>query len=72
MIAENIEDYGDQLTSLPKGTWKTSVCLWMEEYWEVFVDLYTEDEGASDLVLAVRVYEENSDYVFKVHSVHVP
>ncbi len=72
MIAENIEDYGDSLITLPNKTWKTSACLYMGVFWEVFVDLYTEDEGHSDLVLAVKVFEANKGYTFKVHSVYVP
>ena len=71
-IAENIENYGARLTSLPDATWQTSACQWMRGYWDVLVDLYTVEEGASDLALAVRVHEEGSDYVFEVQSVHVP
>ncbi|MES2932977.1 MAG: hypothetical protein V4805_05760 [Pseudomonadota bacterium] len=71
-IAENIQDYGAQLTSLPEETWQTSVCQWMEIYWDVIVDLYTVDEGASDLILQVRVYEQDPAYVFEVHFVYVP
>ncbi len=33
---------------------------------------YTVDEGASDLVLQLRVYEEGADYIFEVHLVYVP
>lgn len=71
-IAENIKGYGARLTSLPDATWETSVCQWMRGYWDVLVDLYTAEEGASDLALSVRVYEEGSDYVFEIQSVHVP
>ena len=72
MIAKNIEDYGVQLVSLPKQTWETSACLWNGDYWEVFVDLYSEEEGASDLVLSVKVYEEKLKYIFDIHLVYVP
>lgn len=71
-IAQNIENYGVHLTSLQEGTWQTSVCQWMRRYWGVLLDLYTVEEGASDLVLAVRIYEEGSAYVFEVQSVYVP
>lgn len=71
-IAGNIKSYGAQLISLPDAAWQTSVCQWMRVYWDVLVDLYTVEEGASDLVLSVRVYEEGLDYVFEVQSVHVP
>jgi len=71
-IAENIKDYGCRLISLPDSTWRTSVCQWMRGYWAVLVDLYTEEEGASDLVLSVDVYEDGSGYAFEIQSVHVP
>lgn len=71
-IAENIKGYGARLTSLQDATWETSACQWMRGYWDVLVDLYTVEEGASDLALSVRVYEEGSDYVFEIQSVHVP
>lgn len=72
IITGNIHDYGDQLVDLPDDTWSTSVCQWMLDYWEVYVDLFTAKEGASDLVLAVRVYEDRASYIFEVQSVHVP
>lgn len=71
-IAGNIKRYGAQLTSLPEETWQTSACQWMIGYWDALVDLYTVDEGASDLALVVRVYEEGSAYAFEILSVHVP
>lgn len=70
-IANNIEDYGAQLISLPEETWRTSVCQWLGKHWDVMVDLFT-DEGASDLILHVRVYENGSAYTFEVHLVYVP
>ena len=71
-IAKNIANYGCCLVSLSKETWDTSVCLWVDGYWDVLVDLYTKEEGASDLVLAVRVYEEGSLFSFDIQSVYVP
>lgn len=71
-IAGNIQDYGAQLASLPEETWRTSVCQWLGKHWDVMVDLFTEEEGASDLILHVRVYEEGSAYTFEVHLVYVP
>ncbi|WP_217495011.1 hypothetical protein [Marinomonas sp. FW-1] len=72
IITANIRDYGDQLIDLPDDTWSTSVCQWMLDYWEVYIDLFTANEGASDLVLAVRVYEDGTSYIYEVQSVHVP
>jgi hypothetical protein len=67
-----IADYGETLVDLPEEAWKTSVSLWMRTYWDVFVDLFTDESGASDMVLSVRVFEDVDDYRFEVDSVHVP
>jgi hypothetical protein len=72
MIASNIEAYGAQLTCLNEDSWNTSVMQWMIGFWEVLIDLNTIEEGASDLVLSVRVYEEGASYRFKVYLVYVP
>ena len=71
-IAQNINDYGCELTSLPDASWDTSVCHSQLEYWEVLVDLFTVEEGRSDLALHVHVYEQLGGYDFKVHFVYVP
>lgn len=71
-IVDNIKRYGAQLTSLPEETWQTSACQWMIGYWDALVDLYTVEEGASDLALVVRVYEEGQAFAFEILSVHVP
>ncbi|MGR9116093.1 MAG: DUF7668 domain-containing protein [Gammaproteobacteria bacterium] len=71
-IASNLANYGCHLISLPEETWNTSMCQWMQGYWDVLIDLFTSEEGASDLVLAVRVYEEGSSYIFEIQSIHVP
>jgi hypothetical protein len=71
-IARNISDYGCTLTPLPHASWDTSVCQWQLDYWEVLVDLFTVEEGRSDLVLHVHVFEQMAGFVFKVHLVYVP
>lgn len=71
-FAEYIEDYGDELDELPDETWETSVCERVADFWDVWVDLYTVDEGLSDMVLALRVREAGNVYVFEVRSVYVP
>ena len=38
-ISSNIKSYGAQLTSLPEEAWNTSMCQWMQGYWDVLVDL---------------------------------
>jgi hypothetical protein len=71
-IAGNLESYGAHLKPLPEDTWGTSACHWMRGYWDALIDLSTEEEGASDLALFVRVYETTHGYDFQVESVHVP
>jgi hypothetical protein len=71
-FAEYIEDYGDELAELPDETWETSVCERVADFWDVTVDLYTVNEGHSDMVLELRVRENGSGYVFEVRSVYVP
>ena len=71
-IARNLESYGAHLKSLPEEAWETSACQWMGDIWDALIDLYTVEEGASDLALSVRVYEMAKGYEFDVQSVHVP
>ena len=71
-ITDYLRDYGEVLTDLPERAWDTSVAQWMDSHWEVLVDLWTEGEGRSDLVLSARVSEASSDFVFEVHMVYVP
>lgn len=71
-LRRNIAAYGVHLSELPERAWQTSVCRWMEDYWDVLVDLFTEEEGESDLVLFIKVYEREVSYRFNVESVHVP
>lgn len=71
-IKGNIAAYGAKLRPLPDDTWYTSVCHWMNGYWDALIDLFTAEEGASDLVLSLRVYEVDGKYDFEVRSVHVP
>jgi hypothetical protein len=61
-IVESIKSYGATLSRLDEESWATSVCQWQIGYWEVLVDLFTVEEGASDLVLDVRVYENEPGY----------
>ena len=69
-----IRDYGEKLAPLSDETWGTSVCQWMEGYWDVLIDLNTEAEGRSDMVLSVRVREgEATDsFSIQVNAVYVP
>lgn len=72
LIYESVDSYGDPLVSLPEKAWQTSVCRWMGSYWHLLIDLFTQDEGLSDLVLFVDVYERSNSPCFKIQAVHVP
>ena len=67
-----IRDYGCKLTSLPQESWRTSIYLWMGGYWDVLVDLFTVEEGPSDLALSLRVYPREGSYTFRIEWLHVP
>lgn len=67
-----IEQYGATLVALPQASWESSVCIWMEDHWDALIDLWTEEEGRSDLVLQVQVSDPGSGYVVNVYMVYVP
>ena len=67
-----LEDYGETLACLPEEAWGTSISQWQLTYWEVLVDLWTEESGKSDLVLHLRVSEADSEFSYRVDSVYVP
>lgn len=46
--------------------------LWIGNHWEMLVDLRTLEEGRSDLVLHVKVYEEGPQFRYAVYLVYVP
>ena len=71
-IAQSIANYGCSLKSLPSETWNTSVCQWQLDHWQVLVDLFTVEEGRSDLALDVCISEKAGEFVFNVHCVYVP
>ncbi|WP_336936427.1 DUF7668 domain-containing protein [Acinetobacter beijerinckii] len=71
-IAENITDYGETLVSLPDETWKTSQALWMGFCWDVILDLFTEREGRSDLILSIRVFETDGVFDYSIQDIYVP
>ena len=68
----NVEAYGGVLDLLCEETWKHSVSLWMNGYWDVLVDLCTKEERPSDLALFLKVKEEYEGFRFSICSVHVP
>lgn len=71
-IRKSIAGYGATLTDIPEATWKTSCAQWMGDRWEVLVDLWTREEGRSDLVLHLNAFESNDGYRFEIYLVYVP
>ena len=63
-----LADYGATLVSLPEETWDSSVCIWSGHHWDVLVDLWTQEEGRSDLVMHAHVAPSG---VVSVHAVYV-
>ena len=75
-VAEHIRtyvaDYGEVLVELPEETWTSSRAQWMDPHWHVIVDLWTEAEGRSDLVLTGNMLETQGDLRFTLGLVYVP
>ena len=67
-----VTDYGETLVELPDEAWVTSCAQWMGTHWDLLIDLYTEGEGASDLVLTGRMIDVNGKYRFTLELVYVP
>lgn len=69
-----IEDYGDAtLVELPDETWKSSVSMWHDgDSWDTLVDLFTAEEGRSDLVVQTRVTDTSDGLRFDVYLIYVP
>ncbi|MFW1644768.1 DUF7668 domain-containing protein [Acinetobacter guillouiae] len=72
-LVEYIVDYGAHLISLPKDTWNTSVCLYMEdEFWKAIIDLFTAEEGCSDLILDLHIFKKQNQFEFQINGIYVP
>ena len=68
-----IDSYGDvDLAPLPDETWTSSVSMWQGDHWLCLIDLWTERDGRSDLVLRAEVREAPSGYRYSVDMVYVP
>lgn len=67
-----VADYGAALVELSPQTWESSVCIWYGDHWNAIVDLWTESEGRSDMVLEARVRESAEGFAFTVVMVYVP
>ena len=71
-VESYITGYGEALVELPEETWESSVCIWMDGWWDIIVDLWTESEGRSDLILSAKVREAGEGYSFEMQGVYVP
>ena len=72
-IAENIDAYGAHLMSLAEEAWHTSVCLYMEnESWKAIIDLFTVEEGRSDLILDLFIVKKENQFIFQINNIYVP
>ncbi len=72
-IREYVEDYGATLVELPEITWEKSEAMrGGGQNWEVFVDLWTEKEGHSDMILHLDVSGDETDFRIKIHLLYVP
>ena len=60
------------MTALPEETWDTSVATWMGTHWDVLIDLWTVEEGRSDLVLRANVYQDPPGFRYEVVMAYVP
>ncbi len=71
---ETVASYGSVTwIRLPEETWSTSVAMWQGNHWECLVDLWTAEEGRSDLVLEVTVTEDpETGFRFRPHLVYIP
>ena len=68
-----VAGYGATLVELPDDVWRTSVAQWTGgTHWQVLVDLWTAEEGRSDLVLEVDVEQTGAGPRAAVRGVYVP
>ena len=73
-IGRWIEEYPATLVELPDEAWLTSECgpaAGEENLWWVIVDLWTAEEGRSDLCMEATVYDDGAGIVIKLHDVSV-
>lgn len=73
-IGRWIEDYPARLVDLPEEAWAYSEhAAWVNApgSWWVIVDLWTAEEGRSDLSMEATVWDDGSSVVAKVDNVHV-
>jgi len=75
--AENIDHYGAHLVSLPEEAWDSSVCFYQgkhneNHFWKAIVDLFTEEECPSDLIINLQIYKQDDHYTYEIIDIYVP
>ena len=75
-LREAVNDYGRRLVSPPEGGWTGRSIVEIEgaepESWSVYVDLWTVEEGRSDLTLELTIRETAGDlYDVEIENLHV-
>lgn len=65
-IQDYIRDYGATLVELPEDTWESSFCAWTGSYWNALIDLWTQEEGRSDLVLKAQTPVYPSSFIWSM------
>ena len=68
----NIKNYPDEIGLLNSKSWDTSCYLWMEDSWDVLLDLSDENGETTDLVLHVTVKENADSFIFEPYLIYVP
>lgn len=71
-LRDYVADFGATLVELPSETWETSVAQWIDPAWEILVDLWTAEDGRSDMVLSGRVVDSDDGARLTIHMIYVP
>lgn len=67
-----IAKYGESLVCLGEEVWQTSCAQWDGTSWDVIIDLCTQREGVSDMVLTGKITLINEKPEFTVGLIYVP
>jgi hypothetical protein len=75
-LRQAVLDYGRRLVPPPQDTWSTRSTVEIEdtvpEAWSVYVDLWTAEEGRSDLTLELTIRDSAADtYTVEIDNLHV-
>lgn len=71
-ILSNLDSCDLSLVSLPNETWESSSCIYFGDGWQVFIDLYTKEEGRSDFILTFVVMKNGPNLIFTLDNIYVP